>query len=233
MLAVHVGEDRRHPCDLVGEEQVLGVGPAVGMDAHQAAARHLHPVDDDGIVSGRTARVGRPGPTTGRRSRSGGSSSRVGPARERSRAVQRCRVSGDISSQRSMISRASGSVARASAFSASVMVSTRRVRISSISVASNSAPGLSPGDLGVVVEDDRQPQQQVGVPGRPGEHRPAPALVAVRRPRPPRTPAARAARRTPPRAPRPSSGCRGTNAWWRRPCPSTGRRNVVDAHARA
>ena len=45
-------------------------------------------------------------------------------------------------SQRSMIAAARGSVARASAFSASVIVITRRVRISSISVASNSAPGL-------------------------------------------------------------------------------------------
>ena len=53
-----------------------------------------------------------------------------------------------MSSQRSMISRARGSVARASAFSASVMVSTRRVRISSISVASKSAPGLSPAISG-------------------------------------------------------------------------------------
>ncbi len=48
-----------------------------------------------------------------------------------------------MSSQRSMISAARGSVARASAFSASVKVITRRVRISSISVESNSAPALS------------------------------------------------------------------------------------------
>lgn len=49
---------------------------------------------------------------------------------------------GDMPSHRSMISRARGSVARASAFSSSVMVITRRVRISSISVESKSAPGL-------------------------------------------------------------------------------------------
>ena len=42
-----------------------------------------------------------------------------------------------------MIAAARGSVARASAFSSSVIVITRRVRISSISVASNSAPALS------------------------------------------------------------------------------------------
>ena len=53
-----------------------------------------------------------------------------------------CRVSGDISSQRRMISAARGSVARASAFSSSVIVITRRVRISSISVESKSAPAL-------------------------------------------------------------------------------------------
>ena len=43
---------------------------------------------------------------------------------------------GDISSQRSMMAAARGSVARASDFSLSVRVTTRRARISSISVAS-------------------------------------------------------------------------------------------------
>ena len=51
-------------------------------------------------------------------------------------------LSGDMASQRSMISAARGSVARASAFSSSVIVITRRVRISSISVESNRAPAL-------------------------------------------------------------------------------------------
>ena len=48
-----------------------------------------------------------------------------------------------MASHRSMITAALGSVARASAFSCSVMVITRRVRISSISVPSKSSPALS------------------------------------------------------------------------------------------
>ena len=51
---------------------------------------------------------------------------------------------------------------------ASVMVITRRVRISSISVESNSAPALSRRHLGVVVEDDRRAEHDVGAsPGGP------------------------------------------------------------------
>ena len=51
-------------------------------------------------------------------------------------------------SHRSTIAAARGSVPRASAFSWSVMVITRSVRISSISVASNRSPALSGAMLG-------------------------------------------------------------------------------------
>ena len=53
-----------------------------------------------------------------------------------------------IVSQRSMIAAARGSVARASAFSSSVIVCTRRVSISSISVPSKKSPTLSGATAG-------------------------------------------------------------------------------------
>ena len=66
------------------------------------------------------------------------------PRAERAdRAVQPFEQLGRHASTRSMISAARGSVARASRFSSSVSVSVRRLRISSISVASNRSPGLS------------------------------------------------------------------------------------------
>ena len=61
---------------------------------------------------------------------------------------RRCSSWGESPSQRSMIAAARGSVARAAAFSSSVRVITRRVRISSISVASNIATALSGATAG-------------------------------------------------------------------------------------
>ncbi len=54
----------------------------------------------------------------------------------RTAPCSRAHISSGMLSQRSMMAAARGSVARASAFSSSVRVSTRRARISSISVAS-------------------------------------------------------------------------------------------------
>ena len=56
---------------------------------------------------------------------------------------RRSHTSGGMSSQRSTIAAARGSVPRASAFSSSVRVRTRSARISSISVASQRSPSLS------------------------------------------------------------------------------------------
>ena len=92
-----------------------------------------------------------------------------------------------MASTRSMIAAARGSVARASAFSSSVSVIVRSVRISSISLASNRSPGLSGGDLGVVVQDDRRRQHRVA---RCRPRRPAPGTCA-RCGTPPRPPPAR------------------------------------------
>ena len=142
--AVDVGEHRGDPGHLVGEEQVLGVGPAGRCTRTRLPLRDADPVDEHASTSGRT------------RSSAAGSHQGSSPVSNQVRladvpassvrvaqdAVQLLQVSGDISSQRSMISAARGSVARASAFSWSVMVITRRVRISSISVESNSAPAL-------------------------------------------------------------------------------------------
>ena len=74
----------------------------------------------------------RDGSTSARR-RSGAAS--IGRS-ERTAPCSRAQISGGMSSQRSTIAAARGSVPRASAFSSSVSVSTRRARISSISVAS-------------------------------------------------------------------------------------------------
>src|SRR5664279_2945595 len=58
------------------------------------------------------------------------------------------RSAADMPSHRSMMAAAAGSVARAAAFSSSVRVITRSVRISSISVESNNAPALSGATAG-------------------------------------------------------------------------------------
>ena len=84
-------------------------------------------------------------------------------------------------SQRSMISAARGSVARASAFSASVMVSTRRVEDLVDLGRVEQRPGALRGHLRVVVQDDRGDQDHVGRPGRSGQHGPAAVLPALRR----------------------------------------------------
>ena len=73
-----------------------------------------------------------------------------------------------------MISLARGSVARASAFSASVMVITRSVKISSISVESNSAPALSGATSGwsyKMIGEARTTSLVPGGPASTGQHR--------------------------------------------------------------
>jgi len=67
---------------------------------------------------------------------------------ERTAPCRRSQTSGGISSHRSTIAAARRSVPRASAFSSSVRVSTRRARISSISVASQKSPALSGATAG-------------------------------------------------------------------------------------
>ena len=66
----------------------------------------------------------------------------LGECGSRNTPCRRAMASGDMASHWSMICAARGSVARAWAFSSSVMVITRRIRISSISVQSNSAVSL-------------------------------------------------------------------------------------------
>ncbi len=83
-----------------------------------------------------------------------------------------------MASHWSMIAAARGSVARASAFSSSVSVSTRRVRISSISVESNRATELSGCHGGVVVQNDRRHQQHVRLPLGARQDGPAAVLGA-------------------------------------------------------
>ena len=58
-------------------------------------------------------------------------------------------------------------VAAAIAFSSSVSVMMRSVRISSISVPSKRSPGTFRGNLRIVVKDDRRGQHGVSSPGRP------------------------------------------------------------------
>ena len=67
---------------------------------------------------------------------------------ERMAPCMRSHTSGGRSSQRSTMAAARASVPRASAFSSSVRVRTRRARISSISVASNMSPWLSGATAG-------------------------------------------------------------------------------------
>ena len=51
---VDVGQHRGDPGDLVGEEDVLRVRPAAGMDANQAALANLTPLITTASSSGRT-----------------------------------------------------------------------------------------------------------------------------------------------------------------------------------
>ena len=88
-------------------------------------------------------------------------------------------ASGDIESHRSMILAASGSVARACAFSSSVIVITRKCEdLVDLGGVVQCAFALF-GDLGVVVEDDRRHQHHVGLAWRAGEHRETTVLPAA------------------------------------------------------
>ena len=141
------------------EEHVVRVGAARRVQPHRVPVRDLDAGDehgvgprvDRGVDRGLPPRQRRLVLVAARRRDSAARSSRMVPCR-------RAHTSGAMSSMRSTIAAARGSVPRASAFSSSVRVSTRSARISSISVASTEVAVALGRDRRVVVEDDRRRQ---------------------------------------------------------------------------
>ena len=138
--------------------------------------------------------------------------SRSTPCRSRS-------VSGVIWSQRSMMAAARGSVARASAFSASVIVITRRRQDLVDLGGVEQRTGALLGDLRVVVEDDRRAQHHVVRSAGAHQHREA-AVAACSAPPAPAAASGGLEQRDEPgrRRPPAARGCRSATTGSRRPC---------------
>ena len=123
--------------------------PRSGAAGRAVPLRHLDAADDQRVGPRVVPRRRPPAPTTAAALvELGASRSDHGRDRAHRRRAAAPTPRASIASHRSTIAAARASVPRASAFSSSVSVRTRRARISSISVASNRSPWLSGATAG-------------------------------------------------------------------------------------